>query len=143
MENSDWKGFLEGILSGLSRNESGENKCTADLEAFKPEIVKAIQDIYEAYHTREYKKAYADILELVKLLSEVDSNCHFKELSVDLVALTTEFGMMKLAYRLATHGISIFEDITQFVRYYETSEYNLSGKYFGNAVKLTLNFSIE
>jgi hypothetical protein len=139
----DWKLFLEGMLKGLSNNETGENKCTHDIEDFKPEIIKAFSDVYEAFKSFDFGKALTDIVNLISILKGFNTHCHFDELSADLISITTEWGVAKLLFRITMHGPTIYSDIKQCYKTYKEGQFDQTGKFLGNAVKLALSFSIE
>jgi hypothetical protein len=139
----DWKAFFEGILSGLSNNPSGDNKCTGDLEPIKGEIVQFLQDIQADIKARDFKKLISDCMSLWKLITATDNDCHFKELAADIAALGTDAGLMKLAWRLVSNGPQIIQDGKDTYADITSGQFNPAGKALGDSVKLALDFTVE
>jgi len=108
----------------------------------KTEIVEAFSALITAIKTRtNIMDAIIKVYELTATLKGIDANCHFTTLSVDLAALSTNIGIAKLVYRVATNIGGVTSSIKAIFSNYKSGDFRASGVSFGTLVKLTLNYS--
>jgi len=134
--------FVDGFFEGVSSVNYTDNKCKNDITSVKTEIVEAFSALITAIKTRtNIMDAIIKVYELTATLKGIDANCHFTTLSVDLAALSTNIGIAKLVYRVATNIGGVTSSIKAIFSNYKSGDFRASGVSFGTLVKLTLNYS--
>jgi hypothetical protein len=134
--------FVNGFFEGVSSVPIEQNQCSVDITSVKSEIVLAFSDLISAIESRkDVVKAILEFYSLTLKLGGLDSNCHFKELSTDIAALSTKIGISKLVMRVSLHLVSFLEYAKGTYSNLEIKEYRQSGLNFGQLTKLTLNYS--
>ena len=136
--------FITGFLEGLSDVPLSQSKCYKSLGQFQQQMVKAFKTLINAIKTRSnFKEAIKEMIALGKVLLSSDASCHMAELFADIESYSSPIGIAKLTWRVMTHLTTVISDAKTGVNDIEQSQYENSGKAFGNLFSIVNNFKIQ
>jgi len=101
-----------------------------------------LETLITAIRTREnIAAALFKFYTLFSDLKGIEANCHFAELALSLESLSTEMGIAKVAYRVASHVAEVTTDVRGIYSKFREGDYKGAGVLFGDFIKLALNYS--
>jgi len=134
--------FVDGFFEGVSSVPFEDNHCYTDISLVKSQIVETFQDVINAIKNQTgVIEAFQKIYALITKLKDLDGDCRFEALSLDILALRTKVGLGKLIYRLSTHLVPVMADLHNLYADYKIKEFRGCGEAFGLFIKTALNYS--
>jgi hypothetical protein len=132
--------FLRGFLEGLGGKFDDKNfeKCVKDFQ----EIITAIKTAFEAIiHGKisEIIKGITIIIQATKqLLNDIESCTKDVEVIKKLIQAIINFDLMKTAWKIVSHLVTVIEVITKTIPCFGSHDYYCIGKGFGSFLKIAL-----
>jgi len=137
--------FFSGIFEGIAKVPE-VNNCKNDILVFKQDIIDIVEAFGGAWDAKDktmLTEVFKQIYELLKKIVAADKNCHFLELSLDLIAMTTVFGWIKTTGRLVTHMPSMLTNIKSFIDAVKAKDFKQDGFWVGKIFSVMLNYSTD
>ena len=134
--------FVDGIFEGVSSVPFEHNQCNIQIKDFKPLIIEKVKDVFRAIKTRkDIGHSLYELFSLLKTeLPPFEYNCHFIELTTNIVGLISEVGLAKLIFKLTMHPFGVFNSLKDFVLGIKHSDYETAGKGLGEFLSLALGW---